>query len=60
MTFTLAPDGYTGTGGTTVRVAAGGTATTTLAPSSDGHYDVTVTADTGDGFERRFAGRVYA
>lgn len=60
VTFTLAPDGYTGTGGTTVRVAAGGTGATTLAPSSDGHYDVTVTADTGDGFERRFAGRVYA
>ena len=40
-------------------VAAGGTATTTLAPSSAGRYDVTVTADTGDGFDRRFAGRVY-
>jgi hypothetical protein len=53
-------DGYTGTGSSTVRVAAGGTSTVTLAPSSDGHYDVTVTADVGDGFERRFAGRVYA
>ncbi|WP_433887514.1 phosphocholine-specific phospholipase C [Streptomyces sp. CA-111067] len=60
VAFTVGADGYTGTGGSTVRVAAGGTSTVTLAPSSDGHYDVTVTADVGDGFERRFAGRVYA
>ena len=24
----------------------------------DGYYDVTVTADTGDGFTRRYAGRI--
>jgi len=25
---------------------------------ADGYYDVTVTADTGDGFTRRYAGRI--
>jgi hypothetical protein len=27
-------------------------------PDADGYYDVTVTADTGDGFTRRYAGRI--
>ncbi|MCQ4042369.1 phosphocholine-specific phospholipase C [Streptantibioticus rubrisoli] len=43
----------------TVTVAPGGTARVVLAPTSAGRYDHTVTADTGDGFERRFAGRLH-
>lgn len=39
-------------------VAPGGTASTVLAPTAVGRYDYTVTADTADGFERRFAGRL--
>ncbi|MER5636423.1 phospholipase C, phosphocholine-specific [Kitasatospora sp. NPDC002227] len=39
-------------------VAPGATATAVLAPTPAGRYDYTVTADTGDGFERRFAGRL--
>ncbi|WP_269855626.1 phosphocholine-specific phospholipase C [Streptomyces sp. RPT161] len=43
----------------TVTVAPGGTAREVLAPTSAGRYDYAVTADTGDGFERRFAGRLH-
>ncbi|WP_235215559.1 phospholipase domain-containing protein [Phaeacidiphilus oryzae] len=52
VTFTL-PDGSTRS------VAAGGSWQGTLSADSDGRYDLTVTADTGDGFARRFAGRLY-
>ena len=31
---------------------------TTPAVLTDGYYHVTVTADTGDGFTRRYAGRI--
>ncbi|WP_228718033.1 phospholipase domain-containing protein [Kitasatospora acidiphila] len=41
-----------------VTVAPGGSAEQLLAPTAAGRYDYTVTANTGDGFERRFAGRV--
>ncbi|WP_256069936.1 MULTISPECIES: phospholipase domain-containing protein [unclassified Streptomyces] len=58
-TFTVGPNAYTGTGGSAVPVPAGGTRTVVLGPASDGNYDYTVTADVGDGFERRFAGRTY-
>ncbi|WP_235002221.1 phospholipase domain-containing protein [Actinacidiphila paucisporea] len=59
VTFTVGANGCTGTGGSTTAVAAGGSKTVTLAPASDGQYDYTVTADVGDGFARRFAGRTY-
>ncbi len=52
----LAPSGNPGT----VTVAAGGSYTTTLNATTAGRYDFTVTASTGDGFARRFAGRLYA
>jgi phospholipase C len=53
---------YLATGGTAtqVSVAAGGTATATLRATTAGRYDITVTANVGDGFARRFAGRLYA
>ncbi|MEW2516777.1 phosphocholine-specific phospholipase C [Actinacidiphila alni] len=59
VTFTVGANAYTGTGGSTVAVAAGATKQVTLSPAPDGQYDYTVTADVGDGFERRFAGRTY-
>ncbi|WP_406288810.1 phosphocholine-specific phospholipase C [Embleya sp. NBC_00896] len=43
----------------TVTVAPGANSRETVDAQSTGHYDVTVTADTGDGFARRFAGRLY-
>jgi phospholipase C len=42
-----------------VTVAAGGSAQVTLKATSAGRYDFTVTANVGDGFARRFAGRLY-
>ncbi|TWF96669.1 phospholipase C [Kitasatospora viridis] len=50
--------GAAGSAATVVTVPAGGSAERLLAPTDAGRYDYTVTADTGDGFERRFAGRV--
>ncbi|GAB2702071.1 phosphocholine-specific phospholipase C [Kitasatospora kifunensis] len=61
--FTLNPNAaYLAAGGsaTQVTVAAGSSATTTLSATAAGRYDFTVTANTGDGFARRFAGRLYA
>ena len=62
-TFTIGVNvAYLASGGSTktVTVAAGGTATATLQATSAGRYDFTVTANTGDNFGRRFAGRLYA
>ena len=52
---------YLASGGSaqTVNVAAGGSAQVTLTATSAGRYDITVTANVGDGFARRFAGRLY-
>jgi phospholipase C len=61
--FTIQPNvAYLAPAGspTTVAVAAGATTTTTLTATTAGRYDFTVTANTGDGFARRFAGRLYA
>jgi phospholipase C len=61
-TFTIGANAaYLASGGSssTVTVAAGGSYTTTLAATSAGRYDYTVTASVGDGFARRFAGRLY-
>jgi phospholipase C len=61
VTFTIGANVAQGAGGGsahTVAVAAGGTWTGTLT-SAAGRYDVTVTADVGDGFGRRFAGHLY-
>ncbi|MDF3294012.1 phosphocholine-specific phospholipase C [Streptomyces silvisoli] len=47
-----------GSGGTAT-VQPGASRTVSLGVAPDGGYDYTVSADTGDGFERRFAGRTY-
>ncbi|MGW7008712.1 phospholipase domain-containing protein [Streptomyces sp. NPDC054933] len=60
VVFTIggnAADG--GASGSTATVQPGGSQSITLGVASDGGYDYTVTADTGDGFARRFAGRTY-
>ncbi|WKK27751.1 DUF756 domain-containing protein [Streptomyces olivoreticuli] len=50
---------FTVSDGTTAAVAGGGRVEVLVAVPASGAYDVTVTADAGDGFERRFAGRVF-
>ncbi|KJY43300.1 phospholipase C [Streptomyces sp. NRRL B-1568] len=55
-----APVVFTVSDGGKTTVAAGDSARLTLTAGPDGSYDVSVTADVGDGFERRFAGRTYA
>ena len=60
-TFTISGNsafGATGPAARTVVVAPGGSATAVLTATAAGRYDYTVTADTGDGFARRFAGRL--
>ncbi|HEY4456271.1 MAG TPA: phospholipase C, phosphocholine-specific [Pseudonocardiaceae bacterium] len=53
---------YLASGGSAsqVTVAAGGSTQVTLPASAAGRYDITVTANVGDGFARRFAGRLYS
>ncbi|GAA2338620.1 phosphocholine-specific phospholipase C [Dactylosporangium salmoneum] len=61
--FTIGRNLATGASGgsaATVTSAAGGTWTGTLAATAAGRYDYTVTANVGDGFGRRFAGRLYS
>ena len=57
VVFTLTPNDYAGQA-QTVRVAIGQPRTVNWPTDADGYYDVTVTADTGDGFMRRYAGRI--
>jgi phospholipase C len=57
VTFTLTPNDYAGQQ-QTVPVTAGHPQTVDWPADADGYYDVTVTADTGDGFTRRYAGRI--
>jgi phospholipase C len=55
--YTVSPNDYKGS---TKKVAvAGGSAKTVSWPANqDGYYDVVITANTGDGFRRRYAGRI--
>ncbi len=57
VVFTLTPNDYAGQT-QTVHVAIGHPQTVNWPTDADGYYDVTVTADTGDGFTRRYAGRI--
>jgi len=57
VVFTLTPNDYAGHP-QTVRVATGHPKTVNWPTDADGYYDVTVTANTGDGFTRRYAGRI--
>jgi len=57
ITFTLTPNDFAG-GQRIVPVTAGHSKTVDWPADADGYYDVTVTADTGDSFTRRYAGRI--
>jgi phospholipase C len=57
VVFALTPNDYAGHP-QSVRVATGHPQTVNWPTDADGYYDVTVTADTGDGFTRRYAGRI--
>jgi phospholipase C len=57
VTYTLTPNDYEGKT-QTVRLTAGGARTVTWPADTDGYYDVIVTANTSDGFTRRYAGRI--
>jgi phospholipase C len=57
VTYTLTAHDYAGT---TQAVTVGGNGSTDLSwpVSADGYYDVVITANTSDGFTRRYAGRI--
>ena len=57
VTFTLTPNAFAGDQ-RIVPVTAGHSKTVDWPADADGYYDVTVTADTGDSFTRRYAGRI--
>ncbi len=57
VTYTLTVNDYAGTT-QTVTVGANGLANVTWPVDSDGYYDVVITANTSDGFTRRYAGRI--
>jgi phospholipase C len=57
VAYTLTARDYAGTT-QAVTVGASGSATVTWPVTSDGYYDVIITASTGDGFTRRYAGRI--
>jgi len=56
VVFTLTPNEFAGLP-QTVRVN-GNPKTVNWPTDADGYYDVTITADSGDGFTRRYAGRI--
>jgi phospholipase C len=58
LVFSLAPNDYAGQP-QTIAVARGHKETVDWPTNADGYYDVTVTADSGDGFLRRYAGRIF-
>ena len=57
VVFTLTPNDYAGHP-RSVSVTTGHPQTVDWPTDSDGYYDVTIAADTGDGFTRRYAGRI--
>jgi phospholipase C len=57
VAYTLTAHDYAGTT-QAVTVGANGSATVSWPVSPDGYYDVIITADTSDGFTRRYAGRI--
>jgi len=58
VVYNLAPNDYSGQP-QSVRVARGHKQTVDWPANADGYYDVTITADSGDGFLRRYAGRIF-
>jgi phospholipase C len=57
VTYTLTVNDYAGTT-QTVTMGASGSASVSWPVDSNGYYDVIITANTSDGFTRRYAGRV--
>jgi phospholipase C len=57
VAYTLTVNDYAGTT-QTVTVGANGSANVTWPVDADGYYDVIITANTSDGFTRRYAGRI--
>ena len=57
VVYTLTVNDYAGST-QQVTVGANGTSTVTWPVDSDGYYDVIITANTTDGFTRRYAGRI--
>jgi phospholipase C len=57
VTYTMTANDYAGTT-QAVTVGPNGSAAVTWPVDADGYYDVIVTANTADGFARRYAGRV--
>jgi phospholipase C len=57
VSYTLTVNDYAGTT-QVVSVAANGSSTVMWPVDADGYYDVIITANTSDGFTRRYAGRI--
>ena len=57
IVYTLAANDYEG-GTRTVTVKSGGVKTVSWPANHEGYYDVVITANTADGFRRRYAGRI--
>jgi phospholipase C len=57
IVYTLTPNDYEGST-RTVTVKSGDVKNVTWPTSHDGYYDVVITANTTDGFRRRYAGRI--
>ena len=57
MQYTLTPNEYEGST-QTVTVNGGGSTPVSWPTDPYGYYDVIITANTADGFTRRYAGRI--
>jgi phospholipase C len=57
IVYTLTKNDYEGSN-REVKVKGGSAKTVRWPAGQDGYYDVVITANTGDGFRRRYAGRV--
>jgi phospholipase C len=57
IVYTLTPNEYEGST-RTVTVRSNSAATVNWPTNNDGYYDVVITANTSDGFRRRYAGRL--
>jgi phospholipase C len=55
--YTLTPNDYEGRE-QTMTIGSGGSRAVAWPMDADGYYDVIITANTGDGFKRRYAGRI--
>jgi len=58
VAYTLTANGYAGTTQQTITVGGGASTSVSWPADADGYYDVIITANTSDGFTRRYAGRI--